>query len=198
MLLNSCETFPASSAPGGLLPGSEHAQNPWRARDGENKNKVAKLRSKNLEAWKEAKLASRSVLQPPNPQVSDCCDVVVCWADQVPHCFQLRIYLPYESRGKTLASLSRLVILLCFVVCFHVFFTYLTNFVVICKISSPFLTQSQQNIIRCWDAGSFNHFCRFLRSFFCGKRSSLSIRFFGARVESSPSIHPGPDGRVCV
>jgi len=157
MVLNSCETFPASSAPGGLLPGSEHAQNPWRARDGENKNKEIfwpsydsyDLKSGCLKGSQEAKLASRSVLQPPNPQVSDCCDVVVCWADQVPHCFQLRIYLPYESRGKTLASLSRLVILLCFVVCFHVFFTYLTNFVVICKISSPFLTQSQQNIIRC-------------------------------------------------
>ena len=107
---------------------------------------------KDLKGSQEAKLASRSVLQPPNPQVSDfsdCCDVVVCWADQVPHCFQLRIDLPYESRGKALASLSGLVISLCFVVCFHVFFTYLTNFVVICKISSPFLTQSQQNIIRC-------------------------------------------------
>lgn len=52
MLLNSCETFPASSAPGGLLPGSEHAQNPWRARDGENKNKVAKLRQLRSKIWR--------------------------------------------------------------------------------------------------------------------------------------------------
>ena len=140
------------------------------------------LKSGCLKGSQEAKLASRSVLQPPNPQVSDCCDVVVCWADQVPHCFQLRIDLPYP--GAKLWQVCRDSWFCCASLCVFMYFLHiwptLSSFV---RFPRRFwhstVSTKYHQMLRC---RLFQPFLPLLEVLFLRVRSSLSIRFFGARV----------------